>query len=187
MFRLTRPSAAEIAAFRRAQAALTLSYADVGMTRGQAPRGFVTDHHRVVLGRGEWAWERAKSALRAWRMFDLGWVELHTPDAPIEAGTTVAVLAHSLGLWTLNATRIIHVVDEPRRFGFAYGTLPDHAECGEERFQVELGTDGSVTYDLLAYSRPQQALAKLAQPWVRRMQKRFAADSMRAMARATGE
>jgi hypothetical protein len=39
----------------------------------------------------------------------------------------VAVLARSLGLWWLNACRIVSVVNEDgpgKRFGFAYGTLP---------------------------------------------------------------
>jgi uncharacterized protein (UPF0548 family) len=185
MFRATRPSAQEIEAFRRTQGALAFSYSQVGMTRSGAPHGFVVDHHRIELGRGDAVWERARHAVRTWTMFDLGWVELHTRDAPIRVGTTVAVLAHSLGLWTLNATKIVYVVDEPRSFGFAYGTLPDHAERGEERFLVERDLAGVVTYDVLAYSRPEQFLAKLAQPWVRRMQKRFALDSLHTMSNAT--
>ena len=42
-----------------------------------------------------------------------------------------------------------------QRFGFAYGTLPDHAGSGEEGFLVEWGREeGSVWYDILALSRP---------------------------------
>ena len=32
--------------------------------------------------------------------------------------------------------RVVYVVDEPDRRGFAYGTLPGHAESGEELFLV---------------------------------------------------
>lgn len=187
MFRLTRPSPQSIAAFRRSQAACAWTYPQPGMTRGDPPSGFVVDHGRVELGRGDAVWARAQAAVRAWRMFDLGWVELCDPDAPIVAGTTVAVLVRALGLWSLNAARIVYVVDEPDRFGFAYGTLPDHAESGEERFLVERGADRRVHYDLLAYSHPNQWPAKVARPLVRGLQKRFGAGSLEAMSRAVSE
>jgi uncharacterized protein (UPF0548 family) len=82
----------------------------------------------------------------------------------------------------LNATRIVHVVDEPESFGFAYGTLPDHVECGEERFTIEFhGSDESVWYDILAFSKPQHRLVKMTYPLARMLQKRFAKDSMSRM------
>ena len=79
------------------------------------------------------------------------------------------------------------VVDEPRKFGFAYGTLPDHAESGEEKFIVEWNeADDAVCYDILAFSRPNQFLARLGYPLIRRLQKRFAQDSAAAMKRGVG-
>jgi len=81
------------------------------------------------------------------------------------------------------------VVDERdrpvTRFGFAYGTLPEHAESGEERFLIEWDrAGGGVWYDILAFSRPRQLLARLGQPWVRRLQKRFGRESAKVMASA---
>ena len=184
MFRLRRPTRREIESFRGAQEGLDLTYREVGMTRGSAPPGFDLDHARVELGGGAGAFERARSAIRAWKMFDLGWVELHDPSAPIRTGTTVAVLVRVAGVWSLNAARIVYVIDEPDRFGFAYGTLPDHAECGEERFLVERARDGGVHYDIRACSRPSHWLARLGKPWVRVLQKRFGAGSLEAMTRA---
>jgi len=88
----------------------------------------------------------------------------------------------------LNASRIVYTIDggdDVRRFGFAYGTLADHVESGEERFSVEWRRqDGSVWYDLLAFSRPRHPLAKLGTPVGRALQRRFARDSLQAMARA---
>jgi uncharacterized protein (UPF0548 family) len=85
----------------------------------------------------------------------------------------------------------VYVVDEQgpvQRFGFAYGTLPDHAESGEERFTVEWhGADGAVWYDILAFSRPQQLLPRLGYPFTRKLQRRFARDSAAAMRRAVVE
>ncbi|MCU1295916.1 MAG: hypothetical protein JWO91_194 [Acidobacteriaceae bacterium] len=72
-----------------------------------------------------------------------------------------------------------------KRFGFAYGTLGEHAESGEERFAVEWNqAEDAVWYDILAFSRPHKALAKLGYPLSRVLQKRFAEDSKAAMLKA---
>jgi uncharacterized protein (UPF0548 family) len=99
------------------------------------------------------------------------------------------VLARAFGLWWLNACRIVYIVDEDdgsmRRFGFAYGTLPGHAESGEERFLVEWDRrDGCVWYDILAFSRPNHFLVRLAYPQARKLQKQFARDSALSIQRA---
>lgn len=75
------------------------------------------------------------------------------------------------------------MIDEPARFGFAYGTLPRHVEQGEERFLVERVGD-EVFYDILAFSRPRHPSARLGYPLMRRWQKRFGHDSAAAMRRA---
>ena len=71
-----------------------------------------------------------------------------------------------------------------KRFGFAYGTLPDHAERGEERFMIEWLADDSVWYDIYAFSRPQKAIVKLGLPLARRLQKRFGGESLAVMKEA---
>jgi uncharacterized protein (UPF0548 family) len=95
-----------------------------------------------------------------------------------------------IGLWWLNACRIVYVIDEGgpvQRFGFAYGTLPGHVESGEERFLIEWDQgENSVWYDILAFSRPRHPLARLGYPFARLMQKRFARDSVKAMVRRVG-
>jgi len=73
---------------------------------------------------------------------------------------------------------------EEKKFGFAYGTLPDHAGAGEERFMVEMDGDGSVCYDIFAFSRPNHVLARIGYPYVRRVQKRFGQHSAVAMQQA---
>jgi hypothetical protein len=70
------------------------------------------------------------------------------------------------------------------KFGFAYGTLPDHTGSGEERFLIEWDqTDESVWYDILAFSRPQHLLVRLGYPMLRRRQKRFGRESAAVMLR----
>ena len=188
MLLLRKPSDARVRAFLTAQRHLPFSYPEVGATRGSLPHGYAIDHNRVRLGTGAEAFGRAVDAVRRWQMFRLGWVELCWPDAPIETGATVGILVSYPGIWWLNAARVVYILDEDgpvRRFGFAYGTLPEHAERGEERFTVEwLRADDSVWYDLLAFSRPKHALAVAGYPFARALQRRFARDSKRAMLEA---
>jgi uncharacterized protein (UPF0548 family) len=166
-----------------------LSYPEIGASREGDPPGYNVDHHRIQLGFGDAVFNRAVDAVRAWKMFRLSWVELCWPNTPIAQGATVAILVHLSGLWSLNAARIVYVVDETepvRRFGFAYGTLIEHVERGEERFTVERhSADDTVWYDLRAFSRPRHPMAVAAYPLGRWIQKRFARDSLKAMLRHT--
>ncbi len=157
MFLARRPSAAAIYKFIEASRQRPLSYSPVGIA-SSAPPKFDVDESAVVIGSGQAGFERAKNALAAWKHFDLGWVELHPAGASIEIGATVAMLAHHLGFWSLNGCRVVYAVgDRSRgpRFGFAYGTLDNHAELGEEIFEVSLDqASQAVTYRIRAVSRP---------------------------------
>lgn len=185
MLSLQKPSVQTIRKFVDFQRHSDFSYTSVGATATNPPASFVVDHTRVKLGSGEEAFLSAKTALKKWGQFQLGWVEACPSGTPIQTGEVVAVAAQVMGLWWLNAARIIYVVDEDgpiRRFGFAYGTLADHVESGEERFLIEWDkTDDSVWYDILAFSRPRHLLARLGYPFVRLTQKRFARSSAAVM------
>jgi uncharacterized protein (UPF0548 family) len=102
-------------------------------------------------------------------------------------GANVAILISHFGFWSLNAARIVYLIEENspcEKYGFAYGTLPEHGERSEERFTVEFHNEAeSVWYDLFAFSRPNMA-ARIAYPLTRSLQWRFAADSKLAMKRA---
>jgi len=188
MFLLRKPSDLQIRAFITAQQQSDYSYSPLGVTRdSSASSDYTVDHNRVQLGSGAQCFDAAVRAIRQWKMFDLGWVELFSDRTPIEKGSTVAVVVRHLGFWSMNACRIVYVVEEHgrlERYGFAYGTLAEHAERGEERFMVEWDhDDDGVWYDLLAFSKP-GAMARLGYPYTRRMQKKFAQDSKQAMQRA---
>jgi uncharacterized protein (UPF0548 family) len=191
MVSLRRPSGETIRAFLASQSGLGLTYEAVGATAAVPPEDYAVDHTRIKLGEGEGVFLRAKAALGRWEQFRLGWVEVWPSQSTIEAGDLVAVVAHELGLWWLNACRIVYVVDEPgsvSRNGFAYGTLPDHAGTGEERFLVEWDrATGEVWYDILAFSRPHLVLTRLGYPCLRRLQKRFGKESAAAMLKAAGD
>lgn len=184
MFLLRQPSPEAIERFIASQRDRPFSYSQIGATQSHPPPGFSVDHNQIRLGDGKETYERAKDALKIWRQFELGWLKIVPSGLSLTVGNTVAVQGITFGVWSLSACRIVYVIDENaavKRFGFAYGTLPDHVECGEERFMVEWRADGSVWYDIFAFSRPRHPLAKLARPLVRKLQKRFAGESLAAM------
>ncbi|MGE5204070.1 MAG: DUF1990 family protein, partial [Chlamydiota bacterium] len=136
MFRLTAPSEDDLRRFVSKQQDSKFSYPEVGASAATLPKRYNVDHNRIQLGSGRNTWERAVEATRAWTMFDISWLRVFPTKAPIQSGTTVAVCARHLGIYSLNACRIVYVVEEDgpvTRYGFAYGTLIEHAERGEER------------------------------------------------------
>jgi uncharacterized protein (UPF0548 family) len=186
---LHQPSGTAIQAFLDRQRLQPFPYSGVGSSRHVPPTGYVVDHRRVCLGTGQRTFEAACAALQRWQMFQVEWGQLCWPTAGIEPDAVVGILASWGGLWFLNACRIVYVLDDispVRRFGFAYGTLPGHAERGEERFSIEWHSNDTVWYDLLAFSRPGHWLLWLGYPCVRLLQRRFALDSLAAMVRAVG-
>jgi uncharacterized protein (UPF0548 family) len=189
LFLFAEPSDEQIRNIIAAQRGAPFSYPHVGATGGALPPRYKVDRNRVRLGAGQATFNRAVAAFRRWEMFATGWMRLCWPDAPIERGTTVVLLASLPGIWSLNACRLVYTIDADdatsRRYGFAYGTLPIHEALGEERFQVEWSrADDSVWYDILAFSRPKSLMARLGYPVARLMQRRFGRDSKRAMVRA---
>ena len=185
---LQKPSVESIRSFLTAQSKLPFSYSAAGATATTPPAGYVVDHTRIRLGEGEAVFQSGIAALQRWEHFHLGWVETWPPDVLIKSGEVVAILGRAGGLWWLNCCRIVYVVNESgpiKKFGFAYGTLPDHAEIGEERFMIEWDRGGnSVWYDILAFSKPNHFLARLAYPMTRWIQKQFGRDSAAAMLKA---
>lgn len=179
MFRITEPSEQDAVEFVSGQRNLPFTYNEVGTTNTTPPAaGYNVDHNRVQLGTGEAVYKKGVEALTHWRQFELGWVTVVPRGVPVEVGATVAVKARAFGTWSLNASRVVYTIDEATRFGFAYGTLPDHVETGEERFLIEWRPDNSVWYDILAFSRPQHPLVRFNKPLARMLQKQFARDSL---------
>jgi uncharacterized protein (UPF0548 family) len=185
MFLLSRPCESHIRRILAGQQASDFSYPDVGATRGEPPAGYAALQGRVDLGLGSTTFDRAAEALRRWKMFAVPGVQLCWPTVPIQAGEAVAVIIRHFGFWSLSCCKIVYVVDEPglvRRFGFAYGTLPELAEQGEERFSVAWHRASDVvSYDILSFSRPGSAGVKVAYPVARRLQRSFLRHSLAAM------
>ena len=191
MFLLTKPDQKTVEQFLANCEHDSFSYPEIGATRETGPSGYNIDHNRIRIGTGQDAFNRAKMAIRTWKMFEFNWVKLFYADTPIEMGRNVAILVKHFGFYSLSAARIVYVLDEKngfQRFGFAYGTLTEHGEIGEERFSVEFHhANGEVWYDLYAFSRPGVLLAKAGYPLSRHLQKAFARDSKLAMLAAVSD
>lgn len=185
MLALRKPTPQQIESFLRSQSAQDFTYRNIGATAGEPPARYVVDHTRVEMGSGDAVFDAARAALEAWEQFSLPWLSAAPETTPIEQDAVIAIVARTFGVWWLNACRIVYVIDESdafsRRFGFAYGTLPDHAGTGEERFLIEKDRNGTVWYDILAFSRPHHLLARLGYPVVRHIQRRFGRESAQSM------
>ncbi|MDX6556962.1 MAG: hypothetical protein QOF72_11 [Blastocatellia bacterium] len=190
MLLIRRPSKDEISECLDQARDLPLSYEPVGIAR-QSPKGFNADLASAVIGHGQETFERAKNALTHWRHYELGWAELFPKGAAIEPGTNVAVLVHHLGFWSLNGCRVVYGIGDRQTglsFGFAYGTLTNHAEMGEEIFEVMMEPESEeVVYRIQAVSKPRAAWARIGYPIARYLQERFRQDSISALRRAIGE
>lgn len=183
MFLLKPPDDQRLEHFLSEQKKLDFSYSFVGATHPEKsflPKGFTKDHNRIQLGMGETTFNKAVQAIKNWKAYALGWTKIYPNEQP-EKDKTFCVEVSHFGFHSLSSLRIVYVVDEPKRFAFAIGTLPGHVEKGEERFMVAWLPDDTVHYDLLAFSRPQHPLVFLGYPVARLLQKRFARDSKKAM------
>jgi uncharacterized protein (UPF0548 family) len=192
LIRLHRPSEQEISALL-ASFDGPLSYPEAGATANLGSLealadSYNVDRHQFRLGTGRDLFERARASLLAWRHFDIPWLQLHGAKESPSPGQVVATLTRFSRVWFLNPCRVVYtegVADSSAAPAFAYGTLRSHVACGEERFAVSLDpTTSEVTYEIVAFSRPAILLTKLANRWVRRLQRRFAESSADALARA---
>lgn len=182
MMSLRAPTDDAIARFLRTQRDAPLSYTEVGATAGELPAGYRIDRRREVVGRGDEAFARARAMLDTWRMHEGAGVRV-VPAEPVAVGLTVALVVRAAGLYATSACRVVYRLDEPARAGFAYGTLRDHPVVGEERFAVELGANGDVAIELLAFSRPSSLLFRLAAPVTKRTQLAIGAAYIEAVRR----
>lgn len=146
------------------------TYDHLGSTLDGEPRSG-SSIHSVQLGTGERDLDRAVAGLRTWVCQSGIGAAVHPPDAPLEEGTTLLVALPFGPVTIVVPNRIVAVVAEPTRFGFAYGTLPGHQERGEESFVAELLPDGRVMGRITVDAVPATLAARSGAPVVRRAQR----------------
>ncbi len=173
------PNALKINAFIAEEKQLPFTYSPIEGTRRAKIEGYDNDFAQIKLGEGELVFEKAKKLIQDWKMFPSAWTKILGDNKSIQEGTSIVMMARFLGVWFRNSCKIVYVIDEKKRFGFAYGTLPGHIESGEELFLVEINQQNEVFYSIKAFSRPRHFLAKIGYPIIRILQERFRQDSMK--------
>ena len=176
------PLRAEVAD-RLASAGLT--YREAGATAGDLPSGYRHVSHRVLIGRGPEVLASAGEAVFQWQVQLRSGLRVSASSPAARPGTVLLV---GLGIGPLRIQapcRVVYTVNEPRRRGFAYGTLPGHPETGEEAFIIEHHADNTVNLTITAFSRPASRLAKIAGPLGTATQRKITARYLRSLAPVT--
>ena len=150
-------------------------------------QGYDHDQNKILLGSGIEVWAAAKEAIKQWAMFPDGWCRIYYQNPIFQKGDIVVMNARAFGVWWLNAARILYVLNDDKNFGFAYGTLPNHVETGEELFQVSRNEQDEVYYSITAFSRPRFWALRWTYPLSRRFQRKFVKDSLQKMKKITNE
>lgn len=147
---------------------LSLTYSDVGATAGALPAGYLHTRESAPIGSGRARFEEAGAAVLAWGMQRGAGFKVQSSTPTAEVGTDVIV---TLGVLPAPC-RVIYVLDDPDRRGFAYGTLAGHPESGEELFSVRYDPQSDTVYaEVLAFSRAATWLSKLGGPVTRVIQR----------------
>ena len=156
------------------------TYSEVGATQGEFPTGY--HHLRMTrhLGTAPGRFEQAAELLLTWQMHRGAGLAVRTSSERIQPGTR-AVLGIGVGPARIQApVEVVYVIDEPDRQGFAYGTLPGHPECGEERFVI-VRSGLAVRAEISAFSRPAVWFMRAAGPAGRLAQRAVAGRYLRAL------
>lgn len=177
-----RPPSEAVAARVLAQdVGAELTYQEVGATvRGDHPDGYRYDRWETDLGPDdEGRFERCGEAVLRWAAQRGAGMRI-VPDKPVALDLEVALVVPLPVGFTIATARVVHVVRSREEMGFAYGTLPAHPEQGEEIFVVRRSA-GRVTFEVAAFSRPRDPLARLGGPVTRWLQVRTNRTYLRAI------
>lgn len=162
------------------------TYADVGATAGVAPAGFRSDSFETDLGADEDdRFQAAREAVLSWAPQRGAGITVYPDHPPVADRSFVLVLPFPGVGCAVAPARVVYVLAEATRAGFAYGTLPGHPERGEEAFVV-VRDGGRIVFRVLAFSRPADVLARLGGPVARMVQVRTIRAYLRAMEQVTG-
>ena len=162
---------------------LDVTYSEVGATAGDLPAGYRHVVRRAALGSGRDAFDGCALALMTWGVHRASGIDVRASHSPAQVGTVVSQLIGVRGLGVVAPCKVVYVVDEADRRGFAYGTLPGHPESGEETFAIAILDDESVALDIRSFSRPGNVISRIGQPvshWVQdKMTDRYVAAAQR--------
>lgn len=176
VFHFTKPTSVYLQAMRAEQSKEPVTYPEIGGTLGELPAGYHHLHAERTVGSGEALMLRGREAIRTWAaQTELGLaLEPSIPDFVEGSVLAFAIPLRPSPMWATGSCRIVRIVDEPRRFGFVYGTLPHHPERGEEAFLVHHRDDDQVVFSVTAFSRAKTLPMRIAGPLGRIIQRQAA-------------
>ncbi|MEW2412942.1 DUF1990 domain-containing protein [Streptomyces sp. NPDC046866] len=162
----------------------TFNYPEQGATaRLPLPAGYNHLRHRTRIGSGRAVFEAAGAAVTTLRAHRAAGMRVRCSHGAVRPGSRVAV-GIGFGPLRIDAPcRVVWTAYEPTRTGFAYGTVSGHPECGEESFLVHRDPDGTVWFEVTAFSRPARWYTRLAGPVVPFLQRCYAAHLGRTLRR----
>lgn len=142
-----------------------LTYSPVGATRpGQpTPPGMRRTSASRVVG-GPEVFDKAAAFVLGLGMQRGLKMRVEAPDRALAVGDVVVLHAGPGRVAFRIPTRVVYLVDEPDRQGFAYGTLPGHPERGEELFVAQRLPDGRTQVSVSAVSAPGRWYTRAAGP-----------------------
>jgi uncharacterized protein (UPF0548 family) len=143
-----------------------LTYDEVCVTDPSAP-GWASGPHRfettVPLGAGEKFWAACREDILAWAVKTRSGFRVVGGPSQVVAGQDYELTFRGLA-FVREPVRVVTVVNESNRCGFAYGTLPGHPVSGEEAFVVHLDSAGTVYFTHRSMTLPASGWRALAFP-----------------------
>ncbi|MCH9669169.1 MAG: DUF1990 domain-containing protein [Actinomycetia bacterium] len=155
-----------------------LTYSEVGATSGVMPAGYHQLRKSSVIGSGRDRFDEAADRGMRWGMLRGAGLRVEATSPKAEAGAEVLVRLGPV----FAPCRVVYVVDEPDRRGFAYGTLPGHPESGEELFLVRYEpSTGDVVAEVAAFSQHATWWSRLGAPLTSLIQRLITDRYLRAL------
>lgn len=99
----------------------------------------------------------------------------------VAAGTTIRVRGRVKGMNADGELRVISAIEEPRRVGFALGTVGGSVVSGEESFMIEWDDADEVRFIVRAFDRPTALLYRLLPPLLKRRRRELFQGYLRAI------
>ncbi|RZU65440.1 uncharacterized protein (UPF0548 family) [Microterricola gilva] len=175
---------------RPALADQPLSYGPVGGTLAPTllaspPDGYRATESSVRLGSGAERFAAASVELMHWQVLRRSGIAVADAAGAgareVTLGDTVVQSLPLAGLRFAAPIRVVRVLQEPRRVGYAAGTLPGHPLRGEELFLIEHRADDSVWLVIRAFAQPATLLYRIGSPAIRFARRRYTARFLRAL------
>ncbi|OLO98731.1 hypothetical protein BVU76_29270 [Mycolicibacterium porcinum] len=146
----------------------SLTYPEVGATAGELPAGYRHTRASAVIGTGRDRFDQAAANVLKWGMQRGAGLRVQASSEVASVGTELVVRLGPVPA----PCRVVYVLDEADRRGFAYGTLAGHPETGEELFSVRYDpTTDEVRAEVVAFSRPATWWSRLGGPVTRLLQR----------------